>query len=104
MLGQTDHPFIIQLICTYADPTHIYFLMTPALGGEILNVLTMLGDEEGAVEEKVARFYITSIALALQYLHSLEVTQRNLHLGTSPLLRPRLRPRLRQHLRPHLCS
>ena len=59
MLGQTDHPFVVQLICTYADPTHIYFLMAPALGGEILNVLTMLGDEEGAVEEKVARFYIT---------------------------------------------
>ena len=74
-----------------------------ALGGEILNVLTMLGDEEGAVEEKVARFYITSIALALQYLHSLEVTQRNLHLGTSPLLRPLLRPRPRPHLRLHLC-
>jgi len=78
MLGRTDHPFIIQLICTYADPTHIYFLMAPALGGEILNVLTMLGDEEGAVEEKVARFYITSIALALQYLHSLEVVYRDL--------------------------
>jgi len=78
MLGQADHPFIIQLICTYADPTHIYFLMVPALGGEILNVLTMLGDDEGAVEEKVARFYITSIALALQYLHSLEVVYRDL--------------------------
>ena len=33
--------------------------MVPALGGEILNVLTMLGDDEGAVEEKVARFHAT---------------------------------------------
>ena len=69
---------MIQLICTYADPTHIYFLVAPALGGEILNVITMLGNEEGAVEEKVVRFYITSIALALQYLHSLEVVHRDL--------------------------
>ena len=52
--------------------------MAPALGGEILNVITMLGNEEGAVEEKVVRFYITSIALALQYLHSLEVVHRDL--------------------------
>ena len=22
-LGQTDHPFIIQLICTYSDPKHM---------------------------------------------------------------------------------
>ena len=29
---------------------------------------------KGAVEESVARFYIASIALALQYLHSLEVS------------------------------
>ena len=64
MLGQADHPFIIQLVCTcaacpptpdagccprlhvlpvspassarYADPLHVYFLMQPALGGEVL--------------------------------------------------------------------
>ena len=52
--------------------------MYQALGGEILNVVTMLGNEEGAVDEKVVRFYITSIALALQYLHSLEVVYRDL--------------------------
>jgi hypothetical protein len=28
---QADHPFIIQLVCTYADLTHVYFLLTPAL-------------------------------------------------------------------------
>ena len=32
----------------------IYIMCIQALGGEILNVLTMLGDEEGAVEEKVS--------------------------------------------------
>ena len=33
---------------------YIYIVYIQALGGEILNVLTMLGDEEGAVEEKVS--------------------------------------------------
>ena len=101
MLGQTDHPFVVQLICTYADPTHVYFLMTPALGGaqladlalalalvltlaltlaltltlaalaltlvltltpgEILNALGEMEDEDGAVEEPVARPYIASL-------------------------------------------
>ena len=86
---------MIQLICTYADPTHIYFLMAPALGGEILNVITMLGNEEGAVEEKVVRFYITSIALALQYLHSLEVVYRDLkpeHPNPNPSPNPNPNP------------
>ena len=41
MLGQTDHPFVVQLICTYADPTHVYFLMTPALGGAQLADLAL---------------------------------------------------------------
>jgi hypothetical protein len=60
-MGQADHPFIIQLICTYADPTHIYLLMTPALGGEILNAWSEMGNEQGAVDELVARFYIPSL-------------------------------------------
>jgi hypothetical protein len=34
---QADHPFIIQLVCTYADLTHVYFLLTPALGGEVFH-------------------------------------------------------------------
>ena len=36
-------------MCVYT-----YIVYIQALGGEILNVLTMLGDEEGAVEEKVS--------------------------------------------------
>jgi hypothetical protein len=35
--SQADHPFIIQLVCTYADLTHVYFLLTPALGGEVFH-------------------------------------------------------------------
>ena len=73
MLEQTDHPFIIALHGCYADPTHVYFLMAPALGGEVLNVLSVLGDARGAVEERHTRFYIASIGLAVHYLHSLEV-------------------------------
>ena len=95
---------MIQLICTYADPTHIYFLMAPALGGEILNVITMLGNEEGAVEEKVVRFYITSIALALQYLHSLEVVHRDLkpeHPNPNPNPSPNPNPTPNPNPNPH---
>ena len=78
MLEQTDHPFIIALHGCYADPTHVYFLMAPALGGEVLNVLSVLGDARGAVEERHTRFYIASIGLAVHYLHSLEVVFRDL--------------------------
>ena len=67
MLGQADHPFIVQLVCTYADPTHIYFLMTPALGGEILNVVSVLGDDEGAMEEKAPRASTPPYDLTLLY-------------------------------------
>ena len=35
-VSQAEHPFITQLVCTYADPTHVYFLLAPALGGEVL--------------------------------------------------------------------
>ena len=78
MLEQADHPFIIRLHGCYADPTHVYFLMATALGGEVLNVLSVLGNERGAVEERHTRFYIASIGLAVHYLHSLEVVFRDL--------------------------
>ena len=44
--SQAEHPFITRLVCTYADPSHVYFLLAPALGGEVLHALSLLGNAE----------------------------------------------------------
>ncbi|KAF1774001.1 Cyclic nucleotide-binding-like [Phytophthora cactorum] len=61
-----DHPFILKLYTTFKDRTHIYFLVELALGGELFTYLR----RRDHFEEPVARFYIASVVLVFQHMHS----------------------------------
>ena len=74
VLEKLEHPFIVSLHGTYADTTSIYLLLGVAMGGDLYRLIEKLGQ----VPEKVSRFYVTSLVLALSHIHSHEVVYRDL--------------------------
>ncbi|KAJ8546790.1 hypothetical protein ON010_g11446 [Phytophthora cinnamomi] len=69
-----DHPFILKLYTTFKDRTHLYFLVELALGGELFTYLR----RRDHFEEPVARFYIASVVLVFQHMHSKSIVYRDL--------------------------
>ena len=74
VLETLEHPFVCRLHGTYADDSSIYLLLSAAMGGDLYRLIEKLGQ----VPEKVARFYISSVVLALAHIHSHEIIYRDL--------------------------
>lgn len=88
ILARMEHPFILAMVGTYQDPSELYLLLELGLGGELFSVL----DREGKLGEDATRFYVSSVVLALSYIHSHQVLYRdvkpeNLLLDTKGFLR-----------------
>lgn len=71
---ELDHPFLVKLYRTFRDQSKIYFLLEPALGGELFAVLRT----RSMLDNDSARFYIASVTLAFEYMHSYEIIYRDL--------------------------
>mmetsp|Transcript_9701 Transcript_9701/g.18500 ORF Transcript_9701/g.18500 Transcript_9701/m.18500 type:complete len:820 (+) Transcript_9701:37-2496(+) len=76
MAEQMNHPCIIRLHATYVDDTDIYFLQEPALGGELFEKLRR--SRLRRFDNNTARFYVASVILAFEYMHSKEIIYRDL--------------------------
>jgi len=75
LLKMNDHPFVLQLVKTFETEEHAYMLVELITGGElhaaIRTIPTVLGREQ-------AQFYIASLGLALEALHSRKIVYRDL--------------------------
>lgn len=69
-----DTPFILKLHATYNDKDCVYFLLEPSLGGELFNVLRA----RTILDEYTASYYVASVILAFNYMHSMNVVYRDL--------------------------
>uniref|UniRef100_K3X7Z9 cGMP-dependent protein kinase n=1 Tax=Globisporangium ultimum (strain ATCC 200006 / CBS 805.95 / DAOM BR144) TaxID=431595 RepID=K3X7Z9_GLOUD len=69
-----DHPFILKLYSTYKDKKYLYFLVELALGGELFTYLR----RKDRFDEHLARFYIASVVLVFQHMHSKSIAYRDL--------------------------
>jgi len=69
-----SHPMIASFYGAFADNQFIYFLMEPCLGGELFRYLRHMG----SFDEDWCRFYIGSVTLALQAMHSHGIVYRDL--------------------------
>lgn len=69
-----DHPFILKLYNTYKDRKYIYFLVELALGGELFTYLR----RKDRFDEQLARFYIASVVLVFEHMHSKKIAYRDL--------------------------
>ena len=61
-----DHPFIIRLYCTFQSETHLFFCLTLAENGCILDYLL----KYGSFSLPVSMFYIAELVHVIDYMHS----------------------------------
>lgn len=74
VLMKVRHPFIIRLHFAFQSPTKFYLGMDYVPGGELYSHM----DECGVIPVDEIRLYLAEIALALDYLHSLNIIYRDL--------------------------
>jgi len=68
------NPFVIKLFYAFSSARHVYFVTEYANGGDLYSLLKQLG----SLEESMARKYASEVVLALEYVHSVGVTHRDL--------------------------
>jgi len=69
-----SHPFIVTCFGSYSDETRLFLLLGVALGGDLYRLIEQLG----RVPNAATRFYISSLILALQHMHALDIVYRDL--------------------------
>merc|ERR1711871_1894596 len=75
ILLMTNSPFIVRLYEAHNGSQTLYFLMEPALGGELYAIYNRKG-LHGSVRH--ARYYIASVVFAFEHLHERHVIYRDL--------------------------
>jgi len=73
-----DHPFLVSLIATFSDERCIYFLLEPALGGELFQLFS--DHENWFGLESYAIFFLICVALGLEHIHSKRMIHRDIKL------------------------
>ncbi|KAH6910317.1 AGC/PKA protein kinase [Coprinopsis sp. MPI-PUGE-AT-0042] len=74
MLESVQHPFIINLWGSFQDTSNLYMVMDFVPGGELFTLLR----RSNRFPDPVAKFYAAEVALALNYLHVLDIVYRDL--------------------------
>jgi len=75
ILMMTNSPFIIKLYECYNGSQTLYFLMEPALGGELYATYNRKGFHGS---EKHAKFYAAGVVLAFEHCHERRIIYRDL--------------------------
>ncbi|XP_074647208.1 3-phosphoinositide-dependent protein kinase 1-like isoform X2 [Tubulanus polymorphus] len=74
ILYRINHPFFVKLHFTFQDTEKLYFGLSYARRGELLDYLKKLG----SFDEHCTQFYSAEIILALEHLHSQGIIHRDL--------------------------
>lgn len=74
ILAMVNCPFIINMYCAFQDSRNLYMLLEYVCGGELFSHLR----KATKFPPDVARFFAAEIALALEYLHSMNIIYRDL--------------------------
>ncbi|XP_046657867.1 serine/threonine-protein kinase greatwall-like [Daphnia pulicaria] len=72
-LAISKSPFCVQLFYCLQNSSNIYMVMEYMIGGDLKSLLS----EMGYFDEKMATFYTTEVALALEYLHKHGIIHRD---------------------------
>jgi serine/threonine protein kinase len=78
MLSILDSDFVVRCHGTMKDDQFLYFLIEPALGGELFELYDEHQDWFG--NEVFARFYSSCIVLGLEHMHAKKMIHRDLKL------------------------
>ncbi|XP_069393243.1 serine/threonine-protein kinase Sgk2b [Paralichthys olivaceus] len=74
LLKGLQHPFLVGLHFSFQTPNMLYFVLDYVNGGELFYHL----QREGSFPEARSAFYAAEMAMALGYLHSLDIVYRDL--------------------------
>ncbi|KAL3878909.1 hypothetical protein ACJMK2_031235 [Sinanodonta woodiana] len=74
MMAELKSDFIVRLHRTFKDDEHLYMLMEPCLGGELLTLLRV----EKNLSNTAAKFYTACIVEAFSFMHSRGIIHRDL--------------------------
>jgi len=75
ILMMTNSPFIIKLYATYNGSQTLYFLLEPALGGELYATYNRKGFHGS---EKHAKYYCAGVVFAFEHCHERHIIYRDL--------------------------
>jgi len=75
ILRMTHSPFLIRLAATFNSDQHLYFLLEPAMGGELFTVYQRMGFH-GSM--KHGRFYVACVVRGFEHLHQRQIIYRDL--------------------------
>ncbi|EGV64533.1 hypothetical protein CANTEDRAFT_120120 [Yamadazyma tenuis ATCC 10573] len=67
ILSSSNHPFIITLYHSFQSEDYLYLCMEYCMGGEFFRALQTR--ENRCINESDARFYVSEVVAALEYLH-----------------------------------
>lgn len=79
ILKRLNHRHIVHLREVLASSTKLYLVMDYVNGGELFDLL----EEQGALDEDVARRYFHQLVDAINYCHSVGVSHRDLKVRFS---------------------
>ncbi|KDQ20182.1 hypothetical protein BOTBODRAFT_27590 [Botryobasidium botryosum FD-172 SS1] len=74
MLSEVRHPFIVNLWGTFQDAKNLFMVMDFVAGGELFTLIR----KSQKFPNAVAKFYAAEVALAIDYLHSINIIYRDL--------------------------
>lgn len=75
LLKMNDHPFVLQLVKTFETEEDSYMLVELITGGELHAAIRTIPT---VLSRSQAQFYVASLALALEALHSRRIVYRDL--------------------------
>ncbi|KAI9356016.1 kinase-like domain-containing protein, partial [Zopfochytrium polystomum] len=67
-------PFIVDLLGTFVDSSHLFLVLEYVAGGELFSLLR----RRERFEDPVARFYAAEVVVAFKFLHDHDVVYRDL--------------------------
>lgn len=76
IMTSIDHPFVVNLICTFQDDRHLYMLIELVQGGELFSVIHT--ETRDGIPNANSRFYASCILESLAHLHHRHITYRDL--------------------------
>lgn len=76
IMTSIDHPFVVNLICTFQDDRHLYMLIELVQGGELFSVIHT--ETRDGIPNANSRFYAACILESLAHLHHRHITYRDL--------------------------
>ncbi|KAJ3617931.1 hypothetical protein Zmor_008792, partial [Zophobas morio] len=74
VLSAANSPWLVKLLCSFQDSSHVYLAMEYVPGGDMRTLLS----NSGVLHEKHARFYLAEMTCAIDALHELGFIHRDL--------------------------